>query len=112
MLDDRYGAIESDFQRFYQTDIEGIWTGALSVRKAARLAAWLPPEAAVYRGDSLDEKYLSQEARFLRHLFNVWVDEKDRMASVDEYVEKAGKQALKIAKAEARLALQRAREGV
>ena len=55
---------------------------------------------------------MSQESKLLRNLFNLWVDEKDRMESVDAYVEKAEKQARMRSKAEARLALQRAREGV
>ena len=82
------------------------------MRKAARLAAALPPEAAVHRGDTLDDKYMSQESKLLRNLFNLWVDEKDRMESVDAYVEKAEKQARMRFKAESRLALQRAPEGV
>ena len=89
-----------------------MYDGSLSVRHAGRLADALPPDAAVYRGDSLDEKFMSLEARFLRQLFNVWVDEKDRMGTVDEFVEKENKQARIRAKAEAMYALQRAREGV
>jgi hypothetical protein len=88
-----------------------VFDGGLSVRQAGRLAAELPPEAAIYRGDTLDDKYLSTEARFLRLLFNLWVDEKDRMGSVDDYVASANKRSREIARAEAMLARQRAREG-
>lgn len=41
------GALEADFQREYQLDLRQIYTGDLSLRRAARLTQWLPAGSAV-----------------------------------------------------------------
>lgn len=42
-------ALEADFQRVYGLDLGGLWRGEFTVRRAAALAANLPPGSAVWR---------------------------------------------------------------
>lgn len=45
------GELEADFQRVYGLDVIGVYNGTLSVRKAANLAAHLPPGSSVWRAE-------------------------------------------------------------
>lgn len=48
LLNNHFGALRADFQRYYNLDIDDIYGGALSVMRAADLAAYLPPGAVVW----------------------------------------------------------------
>lgn len=51
MLIEHGTKLEADFQRFYHLDLADLYRGTLGARKAAVLAAYLPPEAAVMRAE-------------------------------------------------------------
>ncbi|MFF2621248.1 hypothetical protein [Oerskovia jenensis] len=49
LLRDHAGALEADFQRWYQADLLDLYRGDLTFRKASEWARHLPPGAAVFR---------------------------------------------------------------
>lgn len=61
----------------------GIYDGTLSVLKASRLAAHLPPGSAILRGDDLDSRLWSGEMHLLAILIDMWAETRiDRPSDV------------------------------
>lgn len=54
LLREHAGALEADFQRYYQVDLGGLWRGEFTPRRAARLASNLPTGARVWLSAEID----------------------------------------------------------
>jgi hypothetical protein len=86
-----------------------LYRGRLRPLRAARLAAELPPGAAIYRGDDLDSKVYSLEASLLRTLINMQLEQKDRIPTVEVALKEAERLRRRRANAERMEARDRAR---
>lgn len=66
-----WGEIEADLQRVYQTDLMGLWTGELTLRRCAVLVHGLPQGGALDKAMGGDRYWSEETAATLTGLWRV-----------------------------------------